>query len=139
MAERDSRRRYRTSAEVLEQLFAMPSDDESVDGMENSDDDETSDTTATSANNAAADDVSDSGETDDDDDILYQLADPSADIDWSDEDFSGADADSCSIRKEFILLVCATFKCGPHAGIAYNIRATTIPLKIMCNLSGGIP
>ena len=100
MAERDSRRRYRTSAEVLEQLFAMPSDDESVDGMENSDDDETSDTTATSANNAAADDVSDSGETDDDDDILYQLADPSADIDWSDKDFSDADPDSCSIATD---------------------------------------
>jgi len=78
----------------------MPSDDESVDGMENSDDDETSDTTATSANNAAADDVSDSGETDDDDDILYQLADPSADIDWSDEDFSDADPDSCSIATD---------------------------------------
>jgi len=39
------------------------------------------------------------------------------------------------LRKEFILLVCATFKCGPHAGTAYSIRATAIPLKIICNLS----
>lgn len=38
MAGRESRRRYRT-AQVLEQLFAMPSDDESVNGMEDSDDD----------------------------------------------------------------------------------------------------
>lgn len=94
MAGRDARRRYRT-AEVLEQLFALPSDDESVDGMEDSDDD-TSDITATSANEASADDVSDSGKTDDDDDILYELADPNADIDWSDEDFSDTDHESRS-------------------------------------------
>ena len=94
MAGRDARRRYRT-AEVLEQLFALPSDDESVDGMEDSDDD-TSDITATSANEASADDVSNSGKTDDDDDILYELADPNADIDWSDEDFSDTDHESRS-------------------------------------------
>jgi len=89
MAGRDSRRRYRT-AEVLEQLFALPSDDESVDGLEESDDD-TSDTTATTpANEAAADDMSHSGESDDDDDILYELVDPNADVDWSDEDISDA-------------------------------------------------
>jgi len=95
MAGRDSRRRYRT-AEVLEQLFALPSDDESVHGMEDSDDD-TSDTAATtSANEAAADDMSDSGETDNDDDILYELADPNGDTDWSDEDISDTDHESCS-------------------------------------------
>jgi len=95
MAGRDSRRRYRT-AEVLEQLFALPSDDESVDGMEDSDDD-TIDTAATTpANEAAADDASDSGETDDDDDILYELADPNADVDSSDEDISDTDHESRS-------------------------------------------
>ena len=95
MEGRDSRRRYRTAAEALEQLFAMPSDDESVDGMEDSDDD----TSANNVNETAADDVSDSGETDDDDDILYQLADPNTDIDidLSDEDFSDTDSESCSI------------------------------------------
>ena len=77
MEGRDSRRRYRTAAEALEQLFAMPSDDESVDGMEDSDDD----TSSNNVNETTADDVSDSGETDDDDDILYQLADPNTDID----------------------------------------------------------
>jgi len=94
MEGRDSRRRYRTAAEALEQLFAMPSDDESVDGMEDSDDD----TSANNVNETAADDVSDSGETDDDDDILYQLADPNTDIDidLSDEDFSDTDSESCS-------------------------------------------
>jgi len=93
MAGRDSRRRYGT-AEVLEQLFALPSDDESVDGMEDSDDD-TSDTAVTPpVNEAAADDVSDSGETDSDDDILYELADPNTD--WSDEDISDTDHESRS-------------------------------------------
>jgi len=43
--------------EVLEQLFAVPSDDESVDSLEDSDDD-TSDITATTpANEAAVDDM----------------------------------------------------------------------------------
>ena len=95
MAGRDSRRRYRT-AEVLEQLFALPSDDESVDGMEDSDDDTSDTPTATPANEAAAADVSDSVETDDDDDIQYELANPNADIDWSDEDFDDIDHESRS-------------------------------------------
>ena len=83
MAGRESRRRYRT-AQVLEQLFAMPSDDESVDGMEDSDDDTIA--TVSCAEEAAADDVSVSGETDDDDDILYELVDPNSDTEWSDDD-----------------------------------------------------
>jgi len=95
MAGRDSRRRYRT-AEVLEELFALPSDDESVDGMEDSDDNTSDTPTATPANEAAEADVSDSSETDDDDDILYELADPNADTDWSDEDFDDNDRESCS-------------------------------------------
>jgi len=85
MATRDSRRRYRT-AEVLEQLFGLPSDDELVDGMEGSDDDTSDTPIATSSNEAAAADVLDSSETDDDDGILYELADANADTDWSDED-----------------------------------------------------
>jgi len=43
------------------------------------------------------------------------------------------------LRKALILPVCAIFKCGPHAGRAHSICATTIPVKIMYSLSGGIP
>ena len=85
---------------MLEQLFGLPSDDESVDGMEESDDDTNDITATTSANETAADDMSQS-ESDDDDDILYESVDPNADVDWSDED-SDTDGESNSIQRQTV-------------------------------------
>lgn len=93
MADRRTHKTYRTTEEILEQLFALPSDDESVDGMEDSDDD-ICDDTGTSEKTPSSGNVSDSVESDDDDDILYQLADPDADFDWSDADLSNTDQQS---------------------------------------------
>jgi len=90
MATRRTSKIYRTSAEVLEQLFALPSDDESIDGLDDSDDD-ICDDIAASEKTPSSGNVSENLESDDDDDILYQLAD-CADTDFSNTDTQSADS-----------------------------------------------
>ena len=85
-----ARRRQQTYSreEVLAALFAMSSDDESDDNLEDSEDDGGDDNAATATNSLVEVETSDT----DDDDILYQLADPDASMDWSDQE--GSDSSS---------------------------------------------
>ena len=79
------RKRHKAS-EVLQQLLDIPSDEESVDGMEGTDD-EDFDNATTSDNIFVADKksaMSISDDEEDDDDILYQLVEPF--VPWSDSE-----------------------------------------------------
>jgi hypothetical protein len=72
MAEPFRQRKYKKTEEVLEVLFAMPSDDESVDSFEASNDDADADV---GTDNFMDIEPASGSESDDDDDVLYQLAD----------------------------------------------------------------
>ena len=82
------RQRLYNREEVLAALFAMSSDDESNDNLEDSEDDECDDNAATATSSLIDVETSDT----DDDDILYQLADPDSPVDWSDQE--GSDSSS---------------------------------------------
>ena len=85
-----------TGEEVLAALFALSSDDESDDNLEDSEDEGDDDSAGTATNSLVEVETSDT----DDDDILYKLADPDASMDWSDQEESdnandeGEDGDS---------------------------------------------
>ena len=87
-----ARRRQQTynREEVLAALFAMSSDDESDDNLEDSEDDGGDSNAVTAANSLV-----EANDTDDDD-ILYELADPDAPMDWSDQEGSDTNTDTSS-------------------------------------------
>lgn len=87
-----SRKRQQTynKEEVLAALFALSSDDASEDNLEDSEDNESDDNAGTATHSLIEVETSDT----DDDDILYQLADPDASMDWSDQEGSDTNTDS---------------------------------------------
>lgn len=91
--------------EVLVQLNALPSDDESNDDLEASDE-ELCDVTGGLESIPADGEHSQTSESDDDDDILYELVDPEAHADWSEDtstESSNDDAEEDMVEPEIEL------------------------------------